>query len=371
MIKLIKAPFLGVNDKSARLLRWHIEAGARVESAEVLCQLETTKTLFEVEADSAGYFYTEIAADTDVAVDQVLAIVSDTELTDYHTAWLQAITEPQTGLSAGNTARYTKKAAMLAQRHNVDIDALANRLGKKVQEQDVLSVLAHQTSEPRRMGFLPQERIGIIGGVSGGGAMIIIDAILRQPQQQAVAVFDQNPAFIGQSILGVPVVGAADDLLEQYLHDGIIDKVVIGFNRDLAQRAELFNQLQAKGIPFANVIDPSAELRNHVILGVGNIILANVYIGPCTEIGNNNFLTAGIHIEHGNKVGSHCAFGPAVATSGNVVVGNGVRFAAGIVVEPDVCIGDNCVISSGAVIVGNVAADSVVKINYSQQIKAR
>ncbi|WP_113907283.1 biotin/lipoyl-containing protein [Aliidiomarina celeris] len=371
MITVIKVPFLGANDKSARLVSWLKEPGEQVCAGEVLCQLETTKTLFDIDAVTAGYFYTELSNQSEVAEQEVLAIISDAPLADYHNVIQQTVKAESKSDEAEGQQLFTQKAEILANRNKLDIGALARELGRKVQAQDVKDYLARTTMQPLRMGFVQRERIGIIGGVSGGGALIIIDAILRQPKLQAVAVFDQNPAFVGQEILGVPVVGSADDHLQQYLADNKIDKVIIGFNRNLEQREQTFTRLSEQGVPFCNIIDPTVEIRNQVKLGTGNVVLSNVYIGPCSEVGDNNFITAGTHLEHGNKLGSHCAFGPSVSTSGNVSIGDRVRFAAGIVVEPGIEIGNDTVISSGAVIVSNVAENHVVKLSYTQQIKVR
>ncbi|MBU1312320.1 MAG: hypothetical protein KKE30_22565 [Gammaproteobacteria bacterium] len=371
MITAIKAPFLGANDKSARLVSWQKVAGVQVNAGEVLCQLETTKTLFDVETATSGYFYTLLSSQCQVAAEQIIAIISDSPLPDYQSVIERMISEAKKMVQTGDQVKITKKAEILALRHNLDIKKLMLEVGKKVQEQDVKDYLTRTTLQPKRMGFVPRERIGIIGGVSGGGALIIIDAISRLPQMQAVAVFDQDPSFVGQAVLGVPVVGSADELLHQYLNEGKLDKVIIGFNRNLQQRAETFHRLSQQGVPFCNIVDPTAEIRNHVKLGVGNVLLSRVYLGPCTEVGDNNFVTAGTHIEHGNRVGSHCAFGPAVATSGNVTIGDRVRFAAGIVVEPGLVIGHDAVIASGAVIVADIPDNHVVKLSYPQQIKSK
>ena len=88
--------------------------------------------------------------------------------------------------------------------------------------------------------------------------------------------------------------------------------------------------------------------------------------GACTEIGDNNFVSSNVCLEHGNHMGSHCAFGPGVATSGNVCIGDGVRFGTGIFIEPDVNIGDNVVVASGSVLRNNVPNDSIVRMSWER-----
>lgn len=50
----VPAPQFGVNDNSARVVIWHVGAGDPVEAGQVLCELETAKATFEVEASKAG-----------------------------------------------------------------------------------------------------------------------------------------------------------------------------------------------------------------------------------------------------------------------------------------------------------------------------
>ena len=107
------------------------------------------------------------------------------------------------------------------------------------------------------------------------------------------------------------------------------------------------------------MIDPSVDMRSSVTLGVGNVILGHAYIGPCSSIGDNNFISAHVSLEHGNVLTSHCAFGPAVYTSGNVTIGSNVRFGTGIFVEPNVSIGSRAIIGSGQTIVADVPADAL------------
>jgi acetyltransferase-like isoleucine patch superfamily enzyme len=90
-------------------------------------------------------------------------------------------------------------------------------------------------------------------------------------------------------------------------------------------------------------------------------------LGPCTKIGNNNFLSSCVNLEHHNRLGSYCTFGPSVSTSGEVVIGDDVKFGTGIFIEPCVKIGENSVVASGAILVGAVPANSIVKtkLNYT------
>lgn len=364
MITKIRTPYLGANDKNASLVQWHKQATDWVSAGDIVCTLETTKTTIDVEASISGYLYWIEKSGSQVVSDKLLAIVTSAPLDDPRKVISAALEEERTNKSAGQRG-FTKKAELLIKRHNLDSEELKNHFDHKISEQDINQYLEQENAINFRRGFVSMQRIGVIGGVAGGGALIVVDALLRNTSMQPVYIFDRDKKFKGKEILGVPVEGEMA-LVAEYVADGRLDAVIIAFNRNLAERGEVFEELSKQNIPFCNVIDESVDIRSQVKIGIGNVILANTYIGPCTQIGNNNFITSGTHLEHGNVLGHHCAFGPAVATSGNVSIGDRVRFAAGITIEPDIIIGDDSVISSGAVIRENVSKNHVLRVEYSQ-----
>ena len=97
------------------------------------------------------------------------------------------------------------------------------------------------------------------------------------------------------------------------------------------------------------------------------MILANCRVGVCTTIGDNNFLSTNVNVEHHNNLGSHCTFGPYVSTSSRVTIGDYVKFGTGIFVEPGVSIGHNSIVASGSILVNFVPPNTLVKtkLNYS------
>lgn len=349
MTKEVITPFLGANDDQAVLKSWLINLGSKVESGIVLCELETTKSIIEVESDSTGYFFSNLKEGDHVKVDQAIGYISESHEFNLEEYINIIISNSQ------SKNRVTKKAEILIEKNSLnyeDVQKSAN--GEKVTEEIVRNFMRRGKANSLRLGIGLGRKIGIIGGVGGGGALIVADAIARIADMQAVAVYERDEKFHGNSILGVPVVGAISRLLDD-LAFGAIDGVVIAFNRDVGERHALFVELNSQGVPFVNVIDPTADIRNNVKIGCGNIILGHVYIGACSDIQDNNFISANVALEHGNILGSSCAFGPGVFTSGNVTIGDRVRFGTGIYVEPNLSIEDDSIIGSGQTIVTSVA----------------
>lgn len=70
-------PQMNANDEHAVIVVWHVGSGARVEEAQVVATLETTKATFDVHADRAGFIVYEHAAKSLVQVGAPLAWIAD------------------------------------------------------------------------------------------------------------------------------------------------------------------------------------------------------------------------------------------------------------------------------------------------------
>lgn len=353
----VTTPFLGANDDEATFNGWLVSAGVRVEAATVVATLETTKAVIDVEAGAAGILHPLVESGDRVIPQQILAVLADEPIDNMEAALAALSSEAEASDPA--ESQVTKKAEILMRRHGIALEQLGKEL-TVVDEAAVSQFIERRGALERRLGMGHLQRVGVIGGVGGGGAAIVIDSLLRSTTQQPVCVFDRDEAWHGRTVLGVSVVGTLDALPVMLERDEL-DAVVIAFNRDLNERAALFERLMAEGVPFCNVIDVKAELRSLVTVGSGNVILANAYLGTCTTIGDNNFISANVCLEHGNRLGNTNAFGPGVFTSGNVTIGDRVRFATGIFVEPGVSIGNEAVIASGSVLTVDVGAGVTIK----------
>jgi sugar O-acyltransferase (sialic acid O-acetyltransferase NeuD family) len=371
--RVVRMPRLGANEESARLVHWSKRAGDLVRPTEVICEVETTKAVVEVEAEAHGYLRPIAQIDSLVPTGEVLAIVTETADEDYLP--LLKAAAPTSAVIVTSERRWTKKAEIIARRASLKIEEIADSLpGQVIGEADVEQILAkprHSSQPISKEGdgnFTGVERVLILGGAAGGGAALILDALAHSPAQRAIGILDRDPALHGETILGVPVLGSSDRAAALW-SEGAYDAAVIAFNRDLRERQRVFDELVNAGIRFGNVIDPSARIGLGARLGTGNVVLGFCRVGPFAEVGDNNFLSAYVSIEHHCRLGSHCAFGPSVAFSGFVSTGDRVRFGTAIGVEPRVGIGSDTIIASGAVITRDVPANSIVKARANVTIR--
>ena len=379
---VIALPRLGPNDDEARLVSWLAKAGDKVAAGQAICEVETTTAGAEVTSPRAGYLSPLVEVDSTVPVNAALAIVSTDQTIDRaailaaHRSPPEQEEGPASPAGAASPRQATKKAELMARRHRINLDMVPpSQPDGVIRENDVeryrASGPAEASTRTRIDTFASVSRILVLGSVLGGGAAIIVDILLRSDRDLPVAILDRNASTHGTYVLGVPVEGSSEIANVERLYEaGRFDAAIIAFNRNLKERAAVFEELERARIPIANAIDAKAEIRSEARIGRGNVIAAWSYIGAEARLGDNNFLSSRTTIEHHCIVGSHCGFGPSVSLSGRVKVGNQVRFGTMIAVEPDVTIGDRAVIASSCVLTTDVAADSLVKAVVSHRTTA-
>lgn len=195
-------------------------------------------------------------------------------------------------------------------------------------------------------------RVMLLG--AGGHAQVVADIILRAQKAGAnfelIGFLDDNPALIGATILGVPVLGTLAQL-DEFDHDAII--VAIGDNKI---RARIFEIMRMRGERIINAIHPAAILASDVRLGEGVMICAGVVVNTGTVIGDNVILNTGCTVDHHNRIGDHVHIAPGVHLGGNVTIEEGAMIGIGACVMPGRSIGAWSVIGAGSVVTKDIPA---------------
>jgi len=73
---VVLLPRISPNEDAAVIIEWTRSEGDHVRAGEVVCAAETTKCLFDVEADAEGYLFILMPAGAEAAVGQPLAVIS-------------------------------------------------------------------------------------------------------------------------------------------------------------------------------------------------------------------------------------------------------------------------------------------------------
>jgi sugar O-acyltransferase (sialic acid O-acetyltransferase NeuD family) len=370
----VKMSKISANDDNGTIVEWLHTTSQEVNKGQILCMVETTKSIFEIESPASGYFFPLCSVGEVVEVGVTIGVITDVQVSQEEVMRLleqeQQAQMPEVVIPVTGEATLTLKAQLMAKQLGIDPAELP-RNGKKITEEEVRKYAeSKNTSLPSNRQIMdtvreryPEgsiQRIVIIGG--GDGAVQVLDVLAKTPGQQAVAILDDNPELRGKKVNGVPVTGGIDidRIVDQY-EQGEFDAVVISISTIIKLRAEIFEKLKGRGIPFANVIHPSVVKGMNVKMGEGNIIMAFTHLGACASLGDNNFISAYCSIEHHNEMGNHCSFGPGVITSSRVIFGDQVRCGTGIFIEPKISIGAKSVIGSGCIIWQNVPAGAILK----------
>lgn len=197
-----------------------------------------------------------------------------------------------------------------------------------------------------------------VGVGAGGHARAVIDAA-RLRGVEVVALVDADPARLGTTLAGVPVVGddgALSGLRSQATH-AFIGVGTVGRS---GTRERLFALVLASGLAPLDVVHPAAILAADAAWGPGVTVLARAVLNPNARLGANVVVNTGAIVEHDCEVGEHVHVATGAILCGAVRVGAGAHIGAGAVVRQGIRVGARAVVGAGAVVVHDVPDDTVV-----------
>lgn len=361
----VNVPWTDVNSEAAVVVAWHVDDRTEVRAGAPLVDVETSKAALEIEAPEDGVVLQLVAAGSEVQVGQPVAHVFP-DIVALEAFERERSVRPASP-SDPSGPRATEKARARAAELGVDL-ANVHATGL-ITVRDVEAAWQASESSPAATvdrSALPDplpgngtaQRLLLIG--AGLGATQVLDILVEMPAQTAVAIVDDNPAFWGRAVGGLPVVGGSERIAELW-EARAFDAAVIAISTSVDARARLRQLCRAAGVSLSNVIDPRAKIASDVEMGDGNVLCAFVQLGTGTRIGDNNFLSAFNSFDHHNVLGSDISTGPGCMTSGEVSIEDRARLGTGIFVEPKITIGEGAVVASGAIIVRSVPAHHAVK----------
>jgi len=196
----------------------------------------------------------------------------------------------------------------------------------------------------------------LIVGAGGHGqvvADILQEACRHGADAEPVGFLDDDRSLWGQTVLGLPVLGAVADL-PAMPHDAVI--VAIGDN---AVRWRLLCGLRASGVRLTSAVHPSAVIAQGARLGAGVAVCAGVIVNTGSIIGDRVILNTACTVDHHNCIGDCAHIAPGAHLAGRVVVGEGALVGIGSSVTPGRRIGQWATVGAGAVVIRDVPAGSV------------
>ena len=184
---------------------------------------------------------------------------------------------------------------------------------------------------------------------AGGHAKVVIGTLLAGGER-VEAVWDDDPARAGSSVLGVPVRTPIDAIPS----DALV-VVAVGANegrRDVAQRL--------RGREFGVVVHPSASVDQSVVLGPGTVVFAGAVLQPDARLGDHVIVNTGATVDHDCRLENFVHIGPGVRLAGAVTLGEGAFLGVGASVIPGVEVGAWATVGAGGVVLRPVPRGLVV-----------
>lgn len=347
----VLVPLLNPNELESNLVKLTVHEGQEVKTGDLLAVFETTKSTFDLEAESAGYIrglrfhegetckagdrfcYLAESASAPLAAEPEPAAAppSSTE-------------EPPEGL------RITRPALELAKEFGIDLSTLPK--GELVTEKWI-----RQMQKIQESSFDPESLL-IYGG--GGHAKSLID-LMRACGGILIAgiVDDRLPA--GRDVLEVPVLGRGDRLAE-YSRRGLHLAVnAVGGIGDIAPRLAVFDKLCAAHFTCPTLIHPRAYVESSAAVGDGCQVFFNAYVGSDTRVGFGCIVNTGAILSHDCVLGDYVNISPGAILAGAVIVEERTLVGMGVTVNLGVHIGAGARIGNSAVIKSDVPANAIVR----------
>jgi len=352
----IVIPQLGVNETEGLLVEWLAQPGQLVTRGRIIAHVETSKAVFDVEADDDGYFYPLAEAGARVSFHAPVALLLDKPDASAAGAYRAAL-QPRTEAAASAPPvehQFTAKAAELIRLHAVDPARLPT--GRIIRESDVLALLKKDAAPAPLAAVQPDVRTVAVYGASQGG-LAVVECLRSTGKYQTIAFLDDAPGVIGGDYHGLPVWPGSD--LERLREKGV--EAIATHIMASRVRYELRERAARAGIVYLNAIHERAIVAPTVTMGVGNIIKAGAVVDAYVEIGDCCIIDNGVILPHHNKIGNGCHLAPGARFGGNCDIGDNTVIGIGAVISARVKIGKNVIIGVGACVARNIPDNAIVE----------
>ena len=183
---------------------------------------------------------------------------------------------------------------------------------------------------------------------AGGHSRVVISAI-KSRNIPILGIYDDSFRE-PERILGVPVLGKFQDLLEAR---GRVSEVYLAFG-DNAMRAKWYAILHDHGFLLPALIHPSAVIEVDATVADGAMVCVRAVVGAEAVIGKGTVVNTGCSVDHESKIGTFVHLAPQVAVAGRTMVGSYSFVGMNASLADNLVIGENVVIGAGSVVLKNV-----------------
>jgi sugar O-acyltransferase (sialic acid O-acetyltransferase NeuD family) len=202
------------------------------------------------------------------------------------------------------------------------------------------------------------KQIYIVG--AGGHGKVAVRAA-QEAGFVVAAVFDDDPAKIGQKLCGAPIVGEVSSLATHPVRPTL---VAVGDNKRRTAIAAMIE------FPKFTLTHPASTVDSTARLGRGVLVLAGAVIQVDASIGDHAIVNDNATVEHDCFVGAGAHVSCNACLAGGASVGVGALIGAGAVVLPRVQVGDFATVGAGALVTTDVPNHVTVVGNPARVLRS-
>lgn len=214
----VKVPRISVNDDFVELVDWHVADGSRVAKGGALCSIETSKTTFEVEAESGGNVKILASPGDKVSVHETICLLYDdpAELVEYDAS-------PAPAPSRDQTSDATKKAVRLAESLGVDLSEI--RGTGIIREKDVRAFHAAKAANAEPDSATMSQATPTTSGAAADQAIGLPRLVVRQTLRASMWILYRIPivsTLVGMLVRSFPEGVAGKALRASFYRNGLM-----------------------------------------------------------------------------------------------------------------------------------------------------
>jgi sugar O-acyltransferase (sialic acid O-acetyltransferase NeuD family) len=355
----ILVPLLNPNEPEARLVDLRVSEGQQVKSGELLGTLETTKSTFELTAESDG-FIVGIGADQDEMLRAGETFCYLAESADWKAPkkTKKKKADKSDGLPEG--LRITQPALQVAQSEGLDLSTLP--VGPVVTEEQVRKALS-KAGKVAEIIIPPEaaEKNSIVVYGGGGHGKAVIELIRAVGGYTLIGVIDDG-LETGNFVLDVPVLGDGARALPALNEAGCKLAInAVGGIGAISSRIQVFERLKEAGFSSPALVHPSAVIEPSALLSPGVQVFPHAYVGSSSKIEQGVIINTGVIVSHDCELAEYVNLAPGAILAGGVQVGEGTLLGMGVTINLGVSIGPRARIGNSATIKDDVPAKGIVR----------
>ncbi len=209
------------------------------------------------------------------------------------------------------------------------------------------------------MGNLPNV-ITVVGLGAGGHAKVVIEILCTGHDVKVMGLLDPKRELWGSKVLGVPVLGDDDVLVE--LHEKGVRHAFVGLGGigDTGPRTALYAKARSQGFEIVAAVHPQAVVSPSAEVGHGPTIMAAAVVNAGARLGDDVIVNTSAVVEHDCVLADHVHVATGALLASAVHVGEGAHVGVGASVRQGIRIGERAIVGAGAVVVADVPDDVVV-----------